>query len=136
LSGTASTPTGEAIVNPSYGITRELPDTDFDTAVQRATAALKEEGFGVLTEIDVRATLKKKLDVDFPPYLILGTCNPPFAHQALMAEPGIGLLLPCNVIVAAREGVARPCRPSIPSRPSRSCRPKAWMIWRRKCAAD
>jgi uncharacterized protein (DUF302 family) len=91
-------------VNPSYGITRELPDTDFDTAVQRATAALKEEGFGVLTEIDVRATLKKKLDVDFPPYLILGTCNPPFAHQALQAEPGIGLLLPCNVIVAAREG--------------------------------
>lgn len=91
-------------MNPSYGITRELPDTDFDTAVQRATAALKEEGFGVLTEIDVRATLKKKLDVDFPPYLILGTCNPPFAHQALMAEPGIGLLLPCNVIVAAREG--------------------------------
>jgi uncharacterized protein (DUF302 family) len=90
-------------VNPSYGITRELPDTDFDTAVQRTTAALKEEGFGVLTEIDVRATLKKKLDVDFPPYLILGTCNPPFAHQALQAEPGIGLLLPCNVIVAARK---------------------------------
>jgi len=91
-------------VNPSYGITRELPDTEFDQAVERARTALKSEGFGVLTEIDVRATLRKKLDVDFPPYLILGACNPPFAHQALLAEPGIGLLLPCNLIVAAREG--------------------------------
>ncbi len=89
-------------MNPSYGITRELPDTDFAQAVERVTAALKKEGFGVLTEIDVQATLKKKLDVDFPQYLILGACNPPFAHQALLAEPGIGLLLPCNVIVAAR----------------------------------
>lgn len=103
MGDTASTPTKEAIVNPSYGITRELPDTEFDEAVERVTAAFKEEGFGVLCEIDVRATLRKKLDVDFPPYLILGTCNPPFAHQALLAEPGIGLLLPCNVIVAARK---------------------------------
>lgn len=89
-------------MNPSYGITRELPDTHYAQAVERVTAALKKEGFGVLTEIDVQATLKKKLDVDFPQYLILGACNPPFAHQALLAEPGIGLLLPCNVIVAAR----------------------------------
>ena len=90
-------------MNPSYGITRDFPELAFDQAVERAREALQSEGFGVLTEIDVRATLRKKLDVDFPPYLILGACNPPFAHQALLAEPGIGLLLPCNVIVAARK---------------------------------
>jgi uncharacterized protein (DUF302 family) len=72
----------------------------FEQAVERTTDALKEEGFGVLTEIDVKATLKKKLDLDFKRYVILGACNPPLAHQALESEEMIGLMLPCNVTVA------------------------------------
>jgi uncharacterized protein (DUF302 family) len=82
----------------SYYFSRTL-DLAFDEALERVTEELKKEGFGVLTEIDVKATLKKKLDVDFRNYRILGSCNPPFAYKALLAEDKIGTMLPCNVIV-------------------------------------
>jgi len=82
----------------AFGIQKTL-DLPFDEALAKIPEALKAEGFGVLTEIDVQATLKKKLDVDFRRYRILGACNPPFAHRALQHSLDVGMLLPCNVIV-------------------------------------
>ena len=77
----------------------KIVNEDFDKAIEKVTGKLKEEGFGVLTEIDVKATLKKKLDLDFKKYKILGACNPPFAYKALQAEDKIGIMLPCNIVV-------------------------------------
>ena len=95
--------TSSAYGDPAYGLTRKLAGVSYSDAVPMAIEALKKEGFGVLTEIDVKATLKKKIDVDFRNYVILGACNPALAHKALSAEPGIGLLLPCNVVVTEED---------------------------------
>ncbi len=83
-----------------YGFRKDLPGISFGDAVERVAQLLKGEGFGVLTKIDVKATLKEKIDVDHRPYVILGACNPQLAHQALTMDDTIGLLLPCNVVVA------------------------------------
>ncbi len=83
----------------SYYFNKVLTDNTFNEAIENVTARLKDEGFGVLTEIDIQATLKKKLDVDFKKYRILGACNPNFAHKALQNEDKVGVMLPCNVIV-------------------------------------
>lgn len=89
-----------------YYSSKQLDNISFDEAIQKVTEALKEEGFGVLTEIDVKETFRKKLDVDFKPYQILGACNPQFAYKALQAEDKIGTMLPCNVIVQQTEAGA------------------------------
>lgn len=88
------------MLTTEYGFTRTLPGVACTDARQRIEAALKSEGFGVLTEIDVQATFKAKLNIPFPHYQILGACNPTLAHQALTADPNVGLLLPCNVVVS------------------------------------
>jgi len=103
----------EAPADPTYGYTAHLRGVSFEDARSRITDALKEQGFGILTEIDVKATMKVKLNLDFRRYVILGACNPQLAHQALEAELGIGLLLPCNVCVWDEDGgtvvsIARP----------------------------
>lgn len=82
-----------------YGLVRDLGAVDFQKAREATEASMKSEGFGTLTEIDVKATMKKKIDVEMNPYVILGACNPQLAHQALQAEPQIGLLLPCNIVL-------------------------------------
>jgi uncharacterized protein (DUF302 family) len=89
----------------NYGFTK-IVNLGYEETIEKVTEELKKEGFGVLTEIDVKATLKKKLDVDFKPYKILGACNPQFAHKALQVEEQIGLLLPCNVIVYVNDNNA------------------------------
>ena len=90
-------------MNAAYGFSKGV-NLGYDEAIEKVTDELKKEGFGVLTEIDVKATLKKKLDVDFKPYKILGACNPPFAYKVLQSEEQIGLMLPCNVIVYVNDG--------------------------------
>jgi uncharacterized protein (DUF302 family) len=87
----------------SYGFSRTV-SLSYESAIEKVTEELKKEGFGILTTIDVKETLKKKLNVDFNKYIILGACNPPFAYQALQAEEQVGLLLPCNVIVYEKDG--------------------------------
>lgn len=86
----------------TYYISKTISGS-FEDAKQQVTENLKTQGFGILTEIDIKATLKKKLDVDFYNYIILGACNPPFAHKALLAEDKIGVMLPCNVILQEKE---------------------------------
>ena len=86
----------------AYNFTKEV-DLSYDEAINKVTEELQKEGFGVLTEIDVKATLKKKLDVDYKNFKILGACNPPLAYKALSVEPELGLLLPCNVVVFENE---------------------------------
>ncbi len=88
----------------SYTINRTIEGVSFEEAVSRTRSALAEQGFGVLTEIDAKATMKKKLDVEMEPYVILGACNPSMAHQAIGMEPRVGAMLPCNVIVRQVKG--------------------------------
>jgi uncharacterized protein (DUF302 family) len=89
-----------------YGFSKTI-DLTYEQAIEKVTAELKKEGFGVLTSIDVKDTLKQKINVDFKKYTILGACNPPIAHKALQEEEELGLLLPCNVIVYEKEGKTR-----------------------------
>ncbi len=89
-------------------------DKPYDRAVDEVTAALKEQGFGILTKIDVKATLKEKLDKDFRPYVILGACNPPLAYRALSQKPEVGIMLPCNVTVEATDSEGSLVRVSDP----------------------
>jgi uncharacterized protein (DUF302 family) len=97
-------PKNKEFISVSYTINRMFNDTTFDDIDARIRKALPDHGFGVLTEIDVKATMKKKLDVEMPAYRILGACNPKMAHQAIAIEPRVGAMLPCNVILREVEG--------------------------------
>src|SRR5512137_789999 len=97
-----TSPGGLAMQSVEYGVGRYL-DEPYETALPRVVEALKSEGFGVITEIDVKRTMKEKLDVDVPQHVILGACNPKLAHAALQVEPDLGVLLPCNVVVYATD---------------------------------
>ena len=92
-----------AFGQPTYGITKVLADTPFDEAVDRVTARLADNGFGILTSIDVQNTLQQKIGASIPRYTVLGACNPTLAHQALNTDPGFGLLMPCSVVVAEQD---------------------------------
>ncbi len=126
----------------SYAFHRALPGTSYDEAISRVESALKDQGFGILTRIDVRQTLREKIDVDFRPYIILGACNPGLAHRALSADDNVGLLLPCNVVVAetddgAEVGFANP-KSMLDIADSPEVRPvadEAEELLRRACAA-
>lgn len=87
------------MIKMKYYFNKKISGINFEDGVELVSEELQKEGFGILTQIDVQATLKKKLDVDFRQYLILGACNPPFAHKALLAEDKIGMMLPCNVVI-------------------------------------
>jgi len=96
-------PSGADMQTTEYTMHAALPGVDYETALERVESALREEGFGILTRIDVRDTFRAKLDVEFKPYAILGACNPVLAHAALQQDDNVGVLLPCNVVVAATE---------------------------------